>query len=118
MTSELSDKNVGKFFVQGCILRASDENFGEGIRAVVDYRGDVTINLKNGDVRRGYVYSSDVRALEMFPRDSSRKESVLLVDIVSIEFSGDDTAKGKSWEDWMNTKTTERASIRAQPVVE
>ncbi len=118
MTDMNSHLGNSGFCVQGFVLKATDQNFAEGIRAVVDYRGDVSIVLKDGTNLRGYVYSSDARSMDMFPRDSSRKETVLLSEVVSIEFSGEDTAKGKSWEDWMNKKTTERASIRAQPVSE
>lgn len=93
------------------VLRSSDAHFLKGIQEVVDYRGDVTVVLENGSKFIGYVYNATNAYLDMFPRDSSRKETLKFSDIVEIEFSGEDTAKGKSWEDWMKKKAAaEQAS--------
>jgi len=86
------------------VLRATDAEFLKCIQDVVDFRGDVTVVLKNGSRFVGYVYNSNSKSLEMFPRDSSRKEAIEFSEIAEIEFSGEDTAKGKSWEDWKKKK--------------
>jgi hypothetical protein len=100
----MSKESLPLKFQQGFTLSASDSDFTEGLRAVVDYRGDVSIQRVDGSQIVGYIFSADPQSLDMFPRDSSRKETVMLADIQSITFSGEDTAKGKSWEEWMKKK--------------
>ena len=92
---------------RGTTLKATDRDFESGIRAAVDYRGDVTITLQNGSEVVGYVFNGENDCLELFPIHGSQKESVLLKDIQMITFSGEDTAHGKSWEDWIQKKARE-----------
>lgn len=113
----MSSSEISRFG-QGTVLKAGTPEFQEGIRAAVDYRGDVTIQLKGGNrMVVGYVYNVEYpKSLDMFPRDSSRKETIRFEDVVEIVFSGEDTAHGKSWEDWMKKKADERARIKATDV--
>jgi hypothetical protein len=74
-----------------------------------DYRGDVTLHLKDGKQVVGYVYNRESRGssrcaepfVEIMPQDSSDKVLLKLSEISNITFTGEDTAAGKSWEDWM-----------------
>lgn len=73
-----------------------------------DYRGDVTLTLKNGQRIEGYIFDrrSDGPGLEqcwvkVFPRDADEKVAVPYSDIARLEFSGRDTAAGKSFELWI-----------------
>lgn len=112
----MSDLKISRFS-QGYVLRADTPEFEEGLRAVVDYRGDVTVSLKAGGRITGYVYNVTYpKSFDMFPRDSSRKETVKFEDVLEIEFSGEDTAKGKSYDDWMNKKADERARIKSAEI--
>jgi hypothetical protein len=97
--------------IQGLVVRSDDRSFDELLRVVVDYRGDATLTLKTGVKRVGYVFNSSKISLDLFPRDSSQKETVLLKDIEQIELSGEDTAKGKSWEDWQRKKRETQPSL-------
>lgn len=92
-------------------MKVSDPDFQSGIQAVVDYRGDVTVILKSGATYSGYVYNASPTSLDMFPRDSSRKETLKFADIVEVNFSGDDAAKGKSWEDWAKKRAAEKSGL-------
>ena len=71
-----------------------------------DYRGDVTIELQSGEILEGYVYDrndeSPSPSLKLFLKDQPDSRKVSYEDVVSIFFSGEDTAFGKSWEDWVN----------------
>lgn len=96
-------------YSQGQTFFSSDANFSQALAGVVDYRGDVSVKLKNGKIYVGYVFSVGQRSLDMFPRDSSRKESVEIGSIAEIVLSGEDTSKGKSWEDWVKKKAAEKA---------
>lgn len=104
-------------FGQGYILQAGSAEFEEGLRATVDYRGDVTVSLKSGQKIIGYVYNvSYPKSFDMFPRDSSRKETIKFEDVIEIAFTGEDTAHGKSWEDWMKKKADEKAKIKSEEI--
>ncbi|UCE62849.1 MAG: hypothetical protein JSU59_08165 [Nitrospirota bacterium] len=78
------------------------------IELAFDYRGDVTLELRSGDRLEGYVYHRNSRgpspSLHVFPKNQAGSKEVGYEDIVSIVFSGEDTAFGKSWEDWLNKK--------------
>ena len=82
----------------------------EELRSLVnfafDYRGDVTLELDTGEVLEGYVYDRNDQmpspSLKVFPKDQEGTRVVLYEHVVSIFFSGEDTAFGKSWDDWVN----------------
>lgn len=78
------------------------------IELAFDYRGDVTLELLSGERLEGYVYHRNSQApspsLKLFPKNEAGTREVGYEDIVSISFSGEDTAFGKSWEDWLNKK--------------
>ena len=72
-----------------------------------DYRGDVTLTLKDGRTIAGYVFdrrsgadlaSSRIRIL---PMGGNEKLSIPYAEIAALAFSGRDTAAGRSWEAWV-----------------
>ena len=76
----------------------------EVIGHACDYRGDVTIHLKSGEQVIGYVFDrkEDVSEpyVKIFLANQSEASTVKYQDIHELEFSGEDTAFGRSWEDW------------------
>ena len=99
-----------KAYEEGSSVNISSSDVRQGLVAAVDYRGDTTIHLKNGSILEGYLFNATIDRLDLFPKDSSEKKSVFLSDVETISFSGKDTAKGKSWDDWIkkkSAKTTE-----------
>lgn len=71
-----------------------------------DYRGDVRLILEDGSSVEGYVFTLEAAVpepyLELFPADSAAgRLRVALASIVGCEFSGRDTADGRSWEAWV-----------------
>ncbi|GJL67283.1 MAG: hypothetical protein NPIRA05_22540 [Nitrospirales bacterium] len=70
-----------------------------------DYRGDVTIELRSGEVIEGYLYDRDLQAepptVKIFPKGQSTTQSIQYEDLGALTFSGEDTAFGKSWDDWV-----------------
>jgi hypothetical protein len=72
-----------------------------------DYRGDVTITRKDGTKIEGYIFDRRKAAaladsfVRILPRDSNQKVSVSYADVSRLEFTGRDTASGKSWEAWV-----------------
>ncbi len=75
------------------------------LEAAFDYRGDVTLTLESGERVSGYVANRDHRAdhphLDLFPTTGAERRRLHYSDILGVEFSGKDTASGKSWESWV-----------------
>lgn len=84
----------------------------EIIEAAFDYRGDVTLELKDGSRIEGYVFNRDPEGaepyLQLFPKGASGTRTITYADIIAIEFTGEDTAFGKSWEGWVAKSETLR----------
>ena len=86
---------------------ATEDDVRKALEEAFDYRGDVTITLKDGTRVEGYIFdrrkgstlaSSVVR---MIPQNSAEKISVPYSEIAALAFTGRDTAAGKSWEAWV-----------------
>jgi hypothetical protein len=84
----------------------------EAVELAFDYRGDVTVSLKSGESLSGYLFNRQVKgtdsSIEVFPSDSSQSRQIRYDQIVAIAFTGEDTATGKSWENWIAKKESER----------
>jgi hypothetical protein len=104
---------------------ASDEDLRAALEKAFDYRGDVTITLKNGTQVEGYIFDrhnghtladSHVR---LYPKNFDAKITVAYSDIQALAFTGRDTAAGKSWEAWLRKywekKTAGEHNIQREP---
>lgn len=84
----------------------------EAIEQAFDYRGDVTLELKSGRIVEGYVSNRDRFApepfLEMYPKGDAEMQRIPYSEIISVAFTGRDTASGKSWEAWVAKKEAQR----------
>ena len=90
--------------LQGWIPPLADESeLRAALEQAFDYRGDVTITLKNGETVVGYVFDrrpgksladSYVRVL---PQESHERRDIPYASIAALAFTGRDTAAGKSW---------------------
>ena len=91
---------------------ASFAELAEAVELAFDYRGDVTVSLKSGESLSGYLFNRQVKGsdsyLDVFPSDSSEARQVRYDQITAIVFTGEDTANGKSWENWIAKKDSER----------
>jgi transcriptional antiterminator Rof (Rho-off) len=91
---------------------ASFAELSEAVDLAFDYRGDVTVSLKSGESLSGYLFNRQVNGsdsyLEAFPSDSSDARHIRYDEIAAIAFTGEDTATGKSWENWIAKKDSER----------
>jgi len=89
----------------------SDADRIEGIDKAFDYRGDVSITLRNEQIE-GYIFNRDAKAtpprIEVFIKGSNEPRIIPYADITAIAFTGKDTADGKSWDAWVNKKESER----------
>ena len=94
--------------VQGWVPKlATEEELRIALEKAFDYRGGVTLTLKDNSKIEGYLFdratgssltNSFVRVL---PKDSNQKLKIAYADIAALAFTGRDTAAGKSWEAWV-----------------
>jgi hypothetical protein len=95
---------------------ASDDEAREAFEKAFDYRGDVTLTLKDGKQIEGYVYDRRVgktledSAVRMLPKDNSPRVTIPYAQIARLEFSGRDTAAGKSFETWIKKYNEKKAA--------
>lgn len=96
---------------------ATDAEIREALEKAFDYRGDVTITLKQGDVVEGYIFDRRTGSsltdslVRIIPAKGDRvKRSVVYSDIAALAFSGRDTAAGKSFEAWMKKYWEKKAA--------
>lgn len=94
--------------VQGWVPKlATEEELRIALEKAFDYRGDVTLTLKNNSKIEGYLFdrvsgpSLTTSFVRILPKDSMQKLKVAYADIAALAFSGRDTAAGKSWEAWV-----------------
>ena len=78
----------------------------ETLDKAFDYRGDVTIELKNGSVIEGYIFNRDHQKeiVQIFVGSDPLPKQLAYSEIAEIRFTGEDTAAGKSWEEWTKKK--------------
>lgn len=106
-----STQEFGKF-KQGVVVSVEDRDFHEALQAAVDYRGDVTLQLKDGSELEGFLFNVFSGSLDVFPKDSPQKRSIALGDLNRVAFTGKDEAMGKSWEDWMKKRAQRDSNPR------
>ncbi len=77
----------------------------DALRMAVDYRGDITIGLKDGSSMEGYIFTkaqtNGNEVIRLYPKGSESTVEIRITDIQDLFFSGRDTAFGKSWEAWI-----------------
>ena len=86
---------------------ASEEETRVALEKAFDYRGDVTITLKDGREIQGYIFDRRTGAtladsmVRVIPSTERTKLSISYAEIAALHFSGRDTAAGKSFEAWV-----------------
>src|SRR5262245_2119617 len=87
---------------------AGDQEIREALEKAFDYRGDVTITLKDDSKVEGYIFDrrsdgpnlADCK-IRLIPKHSAEKVAISYDQIARLEFTGRDTAAGKSFETWV-----------------
>jgi hypothetical protein len=103
--------------VQGWVpALATEEELRIALEKAFDYRGDVTLTLKNNSKIEGYLFdrttgpSLTTSFVRVLPKDSTQKLKIAYADIAALAFTGRDTAAGKSWEAWVGKYWEKKAS--------
>lgn len=95
---------------------ASEEELRNALEKAFDYRGDVTITLKNSERIEAYIFNRQSGKtltdsfVQYFTPNAPEKRRVSYAEIARLEFSGRDTAAGKRWEDWVNAYNERKAA--------
>ena len=95
---------------------ASEEEIRQALEKAFDYRGDVTITLKDGTKIEGYIFDRRSASnlvdsvVRIYPKDSVQKVSISYATIAALAFSGRDTAAGRNWESWVRKYWEKRAA--------
>ena len=94
--------------VQGWVPQlASEDELRIALEKAFDYRGDVTLTLKDNSKIEGYIFDRvagktlTASFVRLMPKDANQKLKVSYANIAALSFSGKDTAAGKSWEAWV-----------------
>jgi transcriptional antiterminator Rof (Rho-off) len=97
---------------------ATEAEVKDVLEKAFDYRGDVTLTLRSGEVVDGYVYdrrqgttleNSMVRVMPSKGEDRSRR-SIPYAEIAAVNFSGRDTAAGKTFDAWVKKYWEKKAA--------
>ena len=95
---------------------ASDDDLRVALEKAFDYRGDVTLTLKSGELIEAYIFNRQTGAtladshVQYFTPSAPEKRKVSYADIARIEFTGKDRAAGKQWADWVKKYNERKAA--------
>ena len=95
---------------------ASDDDLRQALEKALDYRGDVTLTLKNGERIEAYIFNRQTGGtladsyVDYFTPKAPEKRKVSYAEIARLEFSGKDRAAGKHWEDWVKAYNEKKAA--------
>jgi len=95
---------------------ASDDDVRVALEKAFDYRGDVTLTLKNGSKVEGYIFdrvagsSLATSFVRLLPKTSNERRKICYADILALAFTGRDTAAGKSFEVWIRKYWEKKAA--------
>ena len=107
---------------------ASEAEVREALEKAFDYRGDVTVTRKDGTTVEGYLYdrrseatleASLVRIIPT-PKAGVPVERVMIpyADIAALQFTGRDTAAGKTFEAWIKKYWEQKAAGKTNIQIE
>ncbi|MFZ0632585.1 MAG: hypothetical protein WA399_15620 [Acidobacteriaceae bacterium] len=95
---------------------ASEDEIHQALEKAFDYRGDVTLTLKDGRVVQGYVFDRRTgatladSAVRVMPSDDRTKLTISYSEIAALAFTGRDNAAGKTFEAWIRKYWEKKAA--------
>lgn len=122
-TAETVSPSAERPTLQGLIATRDDEKaLLNALEQAFDYRGDVTLTLIDGSGVTGYIFdrrtgpSLDLSSVRLLPADSNAKRTVRYSEIARLEFTGKDTAHGKTFENWIKRYIDARTKGQAASI--
>ena len=95
---------------------ASDDEIREALEKAFDYRGDITVTLKDGTKVEGYLFDRRPGTtladsfIRIMPTATNAKLNVAYGDVAALAFTGRDTAAGKTFEAWVKKYWEKKAA--------
>ncbi|MFY9689738.1 MAG: hypothetical protein WA369_09475 [Candidatus Acidiferrales bacterium] len=96
---------------------ATDPEIREALEKAFDYRGDITITLKDGRAIEGYVFDRKSKGasladctIRLMPKNELGKLTIAYTEIAALAFTGRDTAAGKSFAAWVKKYNEKKAA--------
>ena len=104
---------------------ASEAEVRDALEKAFDYRGDITVSLKDGSQVVGYLFDRRTGAtlesssIRIVPANAKTRITVSYADVAGLTFSGRDTAAGKTFDAWVKKywekKTAGEKNIQIEP---
>ena len=108
---------------------ATESEVREALEKAFDYRGDVTVTCKDGTTVEGYLYDRrsgttlEDSLIRLIPKPEPgaavRRVTIRYADVAALQFSGRDTAAGKTFDAWVKSywekKAAGETNIRIEP---
>ena len=95
-----------------CFACTDETTRAQAIEQAFDYRGDVTVHTDDGQAIVGFVFDRRGKGAEaqvrIMPARGGGRQTIAAARITRIEFTGRDTAAGKSWENWLTRYATKK----------
>jgi hypothetical protein len=119
ITPDSADEHLGTVHekLEGWIpAMATEPEIREALEKAFDYRGDLTLTLKDGTTIEGYVFDrvSGPSLAECFvrimPKGQPGKAKISYARIAALAFTGRDMAAGKSFEAWVKKYSEKKAA--------
>ncbi len=95
---------------------ATDAEIHAAFEKAFDYRGDVTLTLRDGSTVNGYIFDRRSgstladSAVRIIPANERTKLTIPYSEIAALAFTGRDTAAGKSFEAWVRKYWEKKAA--------
>jgi hypothetical protein len=95
---------------------ATEAEVREALEKAFDYRGDITVTLENGSKVEGYLFdrrqgpSLAQSFIRLIPISNEGKINVAYSDVAALQFTGRDTAAGKTFEAWVRKYWEKKAA--------
>ncbi len=95
---------------------ATDSEVREALEKAFDYRGDITLTLKDGSKVEGYLFDRRPgttltdSSIRIITTASQQRVTVAYADVAAIVFTGRDTAAGKTFDAWVKKYWEKKAA--------
>ena len=95
---------------------AGEPDLRADLEQAFDYRGDVTLTLKNGERIVAFIFNRQAGAtladsfVHYFTPAAPEKRRLSYAEIARLEFTGKDRAAGKQWTDWVRKYQERKAA--------
>jgi hypothetical protein len=95
---------------------ATDAEIREALEKAFDYRGDITITLRDGTQVVGYLFDRRLGTsladsfVRVIPTGAATRVNIAYSEIAALAFTGRDTAAGKTFEAWVKKYWEKKAA--------